>query len=834
MSNMTVKFIDKEYDIPKDILQYIDLLEFADDIKQQLMNSFVRELKKSSVGCIDDKDLSEEINRQVGKFISKLCDHDIYDRTVNDYLADNKGYELFSKVNQEALEKMKRIFIDKIDTYKEGVEDALYRKEASVTGMGFSVWSSSFIDHAIYAGMEYSTLKKQEKEASEQYQKELANLNSYIDSKYGAQEKEYISNVYMPNMDVALTVFSYELLDKYVADLIAINKFDKEALNYVYMSRSNELLDNLKLSDNKKAILQNAFIACPYNIAVYMNAMKYDLLDYDSFQTAKCFKQSQEIISFLKSNLGKVSYPKVLGVDEHCIELYTMFSEKDERSFLKDYTQQYAEGVVEEYARITRKLSDKNYGSTLLKEFNEDQIVKDDSISKKKANSIVATIVNNTNWSRLTGKYGHTDLFDKLKALSTEFDAFENKEEMDTFLKEKLFDCIEAARKIRAEQIIERRNEEERKAKELRERLEAEERQKQELKLKRKEDAKRILNKSKKVTVIATVIIAIVVAVIFAGITINKNVIVPANKYKEAVTLMEDGKYQDAYDIFLSLDDYKDSEKLLKECEAQIVDEKYNYAIQLMNDGDYESAITAFEEVIDYKESKERIAECKELIKEGKYNEAISLAEKGSYKEAADILLDLEDYKNAKELYAKYCFLGCEEGDLITFGNYEQDGDSDNGKEPIEWLVLNRDGKKALVISKYCIDEKPFNKSLSAVTWANCSLRKWLNDTFISNAFSSDEKSKIVSSKLSNVGSDTTDKVFLLSESEADKYFSSDADRTAVATEAVDTSYCPWFLRTTGNVSNVAYVDDDGELGYYENVDRNWCIRPAMWVNITE
>lgn len=47
-------------------------------------------------------------------------------------------------------------------------------------------------------------------------------------------------------------------------------------------------------------------------------------------------------------------------------------------------------------------------------------------------------------------------------------------------------------------------------------------------------------------------------------------------------------------------------------------------------------------------------------------------------------------------------------GDTFTFGHYEQDNNSSNGKEPIEWLVLDRKGNEVLVISKYCLDSKPY------------------------------------------------------------------------------------------------------------------------------
>ena len=37
MGNITVKFIGREYSIPEDILTYIDLLDFTDNVQKELV-----------------------------------------------------------------------------------------------------------------------------------------------------------------------------------------------------------------------------------------------------------------------------------------------------------------------------------------------------------------------------------------------------------------------------------------------------------------------------------------------------------------------------------------------------------------------------------------------------------------------------------------------------------------------------------------------------------------------------------------------------------------------------------------------------------------------------
>ena len=308
MSYMTVRFLHKDYSIPEDVLLYIDLLEFTSNVKTQLSNTFVRKLKgeiqKGNVACVSDEDLAPEIERQVGLFIAKLTENDIYDRTVNDYLRQSQGYKQISKVNAAALEEARRALKQQMSDWLEGYEGAIQKKDASVTGLGFSVWSSSFVNHAIYAAMEASKVNEQEKAAVKEYQKDMAELRTRLENRKNADEQRYVANTYIPNMEAAITVFAYELLDTFISDLIKYGKLYKEVLNYVHIDRSNDLLKNLDLSQNKPAVLLKAFEACPYNIAVYMQAMKHDLLDYATFRTAEMFGHGNTIISFLQKNLG--------------------------------------------------------------------------------------------------------------------------------------------------------------------------------------------------------------------------------------------------------------------------------------------------------------------------------------------------------------------------------------------------------------------------------------------------------------------------------------------------------------------------------------------------
>lgn len=296
---------------------------------------------------------------------------------------------------------------------------------------------------------------------------------------------------------------------------------------------------------------------------------------------------------------------------------------------------------------------------------------------------------------------------------------------------------------------------------------------------------------------------------------------------------------------------------------------KYNNALELMEQGSYEEAIAAFSTVDGYKESEGKIAECKTAIKDIQYdiqyNKALALIEKENYVEAYDILKSLGDYKDSADklntIFPKYKaekLKNAKVGDRVFFGTYEQDGDTSNGKEDIEWLVLARENNRILVISEKALDCQPYNEDYVDITWENCTLRKWLNGTFVNSAFSEAERAKIPTVTVSadknpeystNPGNATQNKVFLLSITEAEKYFTTDEARKCVPTEyAIDQgaytsdSYtkngeatCWWWLRSPGYYQDLAaYVYSGGGVRgrggsvYYD--DR--AVRPALWIDL--
>ena len=303
----------------------------------------------------------------------------------------------------------------------------------------------------------------------------------------------------------------------------------------------------------------------------------------------------------------------------------------------------------------------------------------------------------------------------------------------------------------------------------------------------------------------------------------------------------------------------------MKDCKTAKIDTAYDHAVSLMDAGKYNKAIKAFKSLNGHKDSAEKITMCETAIKDAKYNEAISLLEKGDIINAYESLIALNGYNDsaekAEEIFGKYKIEKMKTasvGDIVYFGAYEQDNNIANGKEEIEWLVLAKEKDRVLLISKYALDCQQYNTSYTGVTLEPCSLRKWLNGTFINAAFSNEEQNRIISSTVTadenpsystSPGNNTTDKVFLLSIPEVNQYFSSNEARKcaptdyAIAQGAVTSggyttggrATCSWWLRSPGYGSDYAasviYGGSVYNLGIGVN-NSSVAVRPALWIDL--
>lgn len=272
--------------------------------------------------------------------------------------------------------------------------------------------------------------------------------------------------------------------------------------------------------------------------------------------------------------------------------------------------------------------------------------------------------------------------------------------------------------------------------------------------------------------------------------------------YAKAQAAEAAGKTQDAIDIYKSVGSYQDAQDKWQKL-------TYNLAKQKVSSQKYDEAYALFDTIRGYSDVDNRLS-----VNTGLKNAA-------------------------KKAQAAALVKGISTGDTFTFGNYVLVDSGNSKKQPVQWQVLRKDGSKILLVSKYVVDKKPYNSSNNkSINWSNCTLRTWLNGTFMQNAFTQSERNTIVSNSNSSqsVNSSyikTNDKVFLLTYNETQNYISQD-NRIAKTAKGVKVN--TWtrdrYTRLTASSHAYGVIVGSGGSSGYDKVTVQYYLRPAMWVNL--
>ncbi|MDO5445248.1 MAG: tetratricopeptide repeat protein [Eubacteriales bacterium] len=159
-----------------------------------------------------------------------------------------------------------------------------------------------------------------------------------------------------------------------------------------------------------------------------------------------------------------------------------------------------------------------------------------------------------------------------------------------------------------------------------------------------------------------------------------ENVIDPHVEYKQALTLLQNGQYDEAtkqfsylpkkykdkheYEWYYAMGtSYQEAEDYLNAADCfstagfyqdsreRYIECSYNAGVKAQEAGKYAQAATEFEKAGNYKDSRERYQDSMERYKEWKYNEGIEYLQAGDYLKAADMFEALSDYQDSKERY---------------------------------------------------------------------------------------------------------------------------------------------------------------------------------------
>lgn len=208
-----------------------------------------------------------------------------------------------------------------------------------------------------------------------------------------------------------------------------------------------------------------------------------------------------------------------------------------------------------------------------------------------------------------------------------------------------------------------------------------------------------------------------------------------------------------------------------------------------------------------------------------------------------------EDYEVKDPVNTMADGTGITTWDCVYFGNYIQKDTNGDGKvtdedekQPIKWRVLSveEDGT-ALLLADKLLDMQPFDKN-GKIDWEECTLRTWLNSTFLNAAFTEAEQEAIAETELETESAATvTDNIYLLSLEEVSNpeygfHPLIDCESNTRKAEAVFNNI--WWLRTPIKEEHASWVCSIDSQGTNRTIvigtENSLWIRPALRLKLSD
>lgn len=409
----SVRFFDKEYDIPEDALTFLQCREFVSnglikllDEASKLMNKYSRiGSEKAFAALAGDVTHIQQVMMSIVKDVhNDLLKRDIYD--VDEY----ELYEQITSIKQveaRATEVSLNMLNAAIEVRNENqaMRDYAYRSAASnITGSGVRIFTSSFSSLMVHSAIENSILKSQAKKADQEYEQALKRISASSGDKFTRIQTEGIFNQFLPSLPEIFTTFNDELFKSYLIELAQHNQFNIDNVEKYSENKSSTMLENIKHAGDKKKLLIQAFEECPYNIEVYEKMLELGYFDIDTMKDAKKIFKGSELDTLLEEKI-KSNLKNIDSVKDY-ITVLAYYKDKDERTVLLPFYQSTISRIKNDYHELFLLCADsRRLGRWIIENINSDMdkvVVTSEDTVKDKVDSWIKRNIEDKQFAELS------------------------------------------------------------------------------------------------------------------------------------------------------------------------------------------------------------------------------------------------------------------------------------------------------------------------------------------------------------------------------------------------------------------------------------------------
>ncbi|MDO4443486.1 MAG: hypothetical protein Q4B69_06375 [Slackia sp.] len=304
METHAVSFLGKTYRIPSAAKQYADyeadMVHYLAELIHMVSVNIDRDMNAGPKSWIDHA--SEDLEAYAAKMteitaahVKLLVENGIYDVGPDTLLEGVSSFDDLGNFSirtvKSTLDRVRRI----ADAQETGLRYAHNAAASNISGSGITVFTSNMAVLASCAIAEGSVLMRQKSRAEREFRTAAEKLSRQAASAIDKVCYHAMIEEYYPGLPLIFGDFWRQVSKKFLCEMVLHEKFDFDSIAQYNGRRAEDMLDNLDFTSDKKTLLEQSFLMCPFNPRVYQECLNEGLMDINTYETARYFRADDEL-----------------------------------------------------------------------------------------------------------------------------------------------------------------------------------------------------------------------------------------------------------------------------------------------------------------------------------------------------------------------------------------------------------------------------------------------------------------------------------------------------------------------------------------------------------
>ncbi len=222
--------------------------------------------------------LEDCITEKIENIINEMSKYGVYDRTVEDYHIPE--YVNYINTISDFTNYIKAIDANVANMINSQIKNAYQRAGEKITGNQHGIITNNYGSMLNYAVSDAIERNWQRKEAKKQFEEDREWIKENANYKFNVSCKDYLKETTIPKLQKTIEEFYMGLFDKYILELMYLNKFISPTYDE---EQAKKILENFYIKANKEEIIISAIKEYPAsvfeNIEIFTYIMKSDMKD---------------------------------------------------------------------------------------------------------------------------------------------------------------------------------------------------------------------------------------------------------------------------------------------------------------------------------------------------------------------------------------------------------------------------------------------------------------------------------------------------------------------------------------------------------------------------